>query len=258
MSPLSHNGQPSDIPRHHRRDVHCRLISLKVSRNLASGAPNQVRRGVVRRARRKAESTGAGVTHGCRVVTDRIEVLQTSLQPQLKKKVQSTVSRWNLRANRDSRRHVKMRLRACFALLAGLLLSGCSVRKFAINKLGDSLANSGTTFASDNDPEFVGQAIPFSLKLIEGLLAQSPKHRGLLFAAASGFTQYSYVYVQQPSEEIESEDVAKSSGLSIRARNLYLRARDYGLRGLETKHHGFALLLQADPKSAVQTMNAGD
>jgi len=150
--------------------------------------------------------------------------------------------------------------RVCCALVLALAvaISGCSARKFAINRLGDSLANSGTTFASDNDPEFVGQAIPFSLKLIEGLLAESPKHRGLLFAAASGFTQYSYVYVQEPSEEIESEDVAKSKGLSMRARNLYLRARDYGLRGLETKHHGFAVLLRADPKSAVQTMNAGD
>ncbi len=151
-----------------------------------------------------------------------------------------------------------MRLPGCVALLAALLLSGCSVRKFAINKLGDSLANSGTTFASDNDPEFVGQAIPFSLKLIEGLLAESPKHRGLLFAAASGFAQYSYVYVQQSSEEIESEDVTKSSGLSMRARNLYLRARDYGLRGLETKHRDFAALLQEDPKSAVLAANAGD
>jgi predicted anti-sigma-YlaC factor YlaD len=132
------------------------------------------------------------------------------------------------------------------------------VRKFAINKLGDSLANSGTTFASDNDPEFVGQAIPFSLKLIEGLLAQSPKHRGLLFAAASGFTQYSYVYVQQPSEELESEDLATSRGLSTRARNLYLRARDYGLRGLETKHRGLGTALRANPRSAIRVTKAED
>jgi len=145
-----------------------------------------------------------------------------------------------------------------FVLAIGLCASGCSPRKFAINKLGDSLANSGTTFASDDDPEFVGQAIPFSLKLIEGLLAESPKHRGLLFAAASGFAQYSYVYVQQPSEEIETEDLGKSSGLSVRARNLYLRARDYGLRGLETKHRGFALRLREGPKTAVQVTNAKD
>jgi predicted anti-sigma-YlaC factor YlaD len=146
------------------------------------------------------------------------------------------------------------------ALFLGLAVTagGCSVRKFAINKLGDSLANSGTTFASDNDPEFVGQAIPFSLKLIEGLLAESPKHRGLLFAAASGYTQYSYAYVQQLSDEIEAEDLTKSRALGERARNLYLRARDYGLRGLETKHHGFAAALRENPKAAAHSAKAED
>jgi predicted anti-sigma-YlaC factor YlaD len=143
-------------------------------------------------------------------------------------------------------------------LLMALAMSGCSVRKFAINKLGDSLANSGTTFASDNDPEFVGQAIPFSLKLIEGLLAESPKHHGLLFAAASGFTQYSYVYVQHPAEEMESLDAEKSVAMGARARNLYLRARDYGLRGLETRHRGFADALRENPKTAISAAKPGD
>jgi predicted anti-sigma-YlaC factor YlaD len=156
-----------------------------------------------------------------------------------------------------AKRHWR-RLACAFALAIGICASGCSPRKFAINKLGDSLANSGTTFASDNDPEFVGQAIPFSLKLIEGLLAESPKHRGLLFAAASGFAQYSYVYVQQPSEEIESDDLGKAGSLNTRARNLYLRARDYGLRGLETKHPGFAARLSEDPKTAVHVTTARD
>jgi predicted anti-sigma-YlaC factor YlaD len=143
-------------------------------------------------------------------------------------------------------------------LIMAFALTGCSVRKFAVNKLGDSLANSGTTFSSDNDPDFVGQAIPFSLKLIESLLAETPQHRGLLFAAASGFTQYSYVYVQQPSEVMESTDVEKSAELRTRARNLYLRARDYGLRGLETKHRGFTALLNENPKSAVRVARAAD
>jgi len=44
-------------------------------------------------------------------------------------------------------------------------------------------------FASDDDPELVREAVPFSLKLIESLLEQSPQHRGLLYAASSGFTQ---------------------------------------------------------------------
>ena len=53
-------------------------------------------------------------------------------------------------------------------LAISLILSGCSVKQYAINKLGDSLAKSGTSYASDNDPELVGAALPFSLKLIEG------------------------------------------------------------------------------------------
>jgi predicted anti-sigma-YlaC factor YlaD len=149
-------------------------------------------------------------------------------------------------------------LHLSFILFFASAMNGCSVRKFAINKLGDSLADSGTTFASDNDPELVGQAVPFSLKLIESLLAESPQHRGLLFAAASGFTQYSYVYVQMPSEEIENIDIEKSAALRARARNLYLRARDYGLRGLEAKHRGFAQSLSENPKSAVRAATAPD
>jgi predicted anti-sigma-YlaC factor YlaD len=143
-------------------------------------------------------------------------------------------------------------------LLAAMLLSGCSVKKFAINKVGDSLANSGTAYASDDDPDLVGQAVPFGLKLMEGLLAESPKHRGLLFAASSGFTQYSYAYVQEPSEELENEDLAQANFLRARARRLYLRARDYGLRGLETKHPGIGTGLRENSKQAVRSTTRRD
>lgn len=151
-----------------------------------------------------------------------------------------------------------MRQSKCSGLLVVLLLSGCSVRKFAVNKLGDSLANGGDAYASDNDPELIGQAIPFSLKLIEGLLAESPNHRGLLFAAASGYTQYSYVYLQLPAEEAEIGDVAKAAALRDRSRNLYLRGRDYGLHGLDTKHPGFTAALRLNPSQAVRMATSKD
>lgn len=154
-----------------------------------------------------------------------------------------------------------LRLRVRGMLLALFLVvsaTGCSVKKFAINKLGDSLANSGTTFASDDDPELIGEALPFSLKLMEGLLAESPRHRGLLFAASSGFTQYTYVYVQQDAERMEDQDLAKATEMRTRARHLYLRARDYGLRGLEVKHKGFGEALRRDPQTAVRIAHAKD
>lgn len=147
-----------------------------------------------------------------------------------------------------------------FALfLAATLLSGCSVRKFAINKLGDSLANGGgTTWSGDNDPEFIGDAVPFSLKLIESLLAESPTHQGLLFAAASGYTQYSYVYLQLPAEQVELSDVSKAAALRDRSRNLYFRARDYGLEGLDSRHKGFSTALHANPAEAVRAATSKD
>jgi len=97
------------------------------------------------------------------------------------------------------------RAKITFLLTVVLAATGCSIKKIAVNKLGDSLASGGTTFTSDDDPELVGDALPFSLKLMESLLAESPRHSGLLFAASSGFTQYAFVYVQVPAEEIESQ-----------------------------------------------------
>jgi len=139
-----------------------------------------------------------------------------------------------------------------------LLLSGCSINKFAINKLGDALAESGTTFASDEDPDLVAQAVPFSLKLIESLLSSSPEHRGLLLAAASGFTQYSYAFVHQQADFLEDEDFQEATRQRTRARKLYLRARDYGIRGLETRYRDFGARLRTDPLQAVRVITARD
>jgi hypothetical protein len=85
-------------------------------------------------------------------------------------------------------------------LCSVLLVSGCSVKRYAINQLGNALAGTGSTFAADEDPELVRAAVPFSLKLIESLLAENPRHEGLLLAAARGFTQYAYAFVQEDAD----------------------------------------------------------
>jgi predicted anti-sigma-YlaC factor YlaD len=142
--------------------------------------------------------------------------------------------------------------------LAWLPAAACSINRIAVNKLGDALAESGTTFASDDDPVLVGQAIPFSLKLIESLLASAPEHRGLLFAAASGFTKYAFAYVQLPADTLEDHDLQAAMAERTRARRLYLRARDYGLRGLQTRYRHFAEHLRADPRAAVELARVDD
>ena len=156
-----------------------------------------------------------------------------------------------------------MNARFNYILLPALALilvvaSGCSIRKMAINQLGNALSESGATFASDDDPELIKAAVPFSLKLIESLLAESPKHEGLLLAACSGFTQFSYAFVKQEADEKEETDLAASDAARARAKRLFLRARGYGLRGLEVRHSGFKAALKKSPRDAVAVASRRD
>ncbi len=158
----------------------------------------------------------------------------------------------------SGRGRASVRRSAASCLMAVSLVvvaSGCaSIKRVAINRLGDALVETGTTFASDDDPELIAQAVPFSLKLIESLLAESPRHEGMLVAAARGFTQYGYAFVQQDADEMEAHDFRRSEAMRQRARRLYLRARNYGIRALEQQHRGFQAMLAANPRSAASTI----
>jgi|SRR5579863_736921 len=139
---------------------------------------------------------------------------------------------------------------AAVSLLLALAAAGCSVQSLIVDKAGDALAQGGSVYASDDDPELVWQAVPFGLKTIESLLAQSPRHRGLLLAAASGFTEYAYGAVQQEADFVEARDLARATELRNRARKLYRRALGYGFRGLEVDLPGLRERLRTDPDAA--------
>ena len=143
-------------------------------------------------------------------------------------------------------------------LLAWFAGSGCSIHHYALNQASDAVAQSGSTYASDDDPDLIKAAAPFGLKLTESLLVENPQHLGLLTSAASGFTQYSYAFVQEEADEVEPHDFAAAEALRVRARHLYLRAQRYGLRGLEVKHPGFGKALLANPKATVRTATKSD
>lgn len=132
------------------------------------------------------------------------------------------------------------------------------MRQLAVNSIGDVIAHGGAAFATDDDPELVRAAAPFSLKLIESLLLENPDHQGLLLAASRGFAQYAYAFLQQDSEEAEELNLAQALRLEGRARRLYRRARDYGLRGLALRRSDFVNQLRADPRRAVAAIPASD
>ena len=141
--------------------------------------------------------------------------------------------------------------RAMAALLTLAVLPACSIKGMAVNALGNALAEGGSSYARDDDPELIWEAVPFGLKTVEGLLEEAPRHKGLLFAAASGFVQYGYGRVQQEADFVEARDLARATELRARARRLYLRALGYGFRGLEVDFPGLRQRLQREGASAL-------
>ncbi len=157
---------------------------------------------------------------------------------------------------KSSQRHRRRWVASTAAIL--VLLSGCSLKKMAANSVGDMLAEGSITYATDDDPEFVAQALPFALKMIESLLIQAPDNATLLLAAASGFTQYAYAFAQLDADELEDRDLVAATALRGRAVRLYLRARDYGLRGVDATHEGFSSRLRREPRTAVDAATIDD
>ena len=156
---------------------------------------------------------------------------------------------------RDRRRHGATTVLALWLVLGS---GACSIKRMAVNMSGNSVAEGGATFTSDDDPELVEAALPFSLKLMESLLAESPEHRALLTSLASGFARFAYAFVQMRGDEVEPRDLDRAIAHWERARRLFERARDYGLRGLDTGHAGLSAALRADPVEAMPVTGPAD
>lgn len=136
-----------------------------------------------------------------------------------------------------------------FALLLAMLVAGCSPRSYVVSRLANVMSSGGEIFAADDDPELVRDAVPFALKVEEYVLREKPDHPGLLVSLCRGFTQYAAAFVLQ--DAAEETDRGRAAAGRERARRLFLRAREYGMRGLEGAHPGFREKLLADPMEAM-------
>src|SRR5262249_8572442 len=123
--------------------------------------------------------------------------------------------------------------------------------------VGDAISGGSGVYASDDDPDLVREAIPFGLKTYESLLAVSPEHRGLLLASANGFVGYAYL-LQEKADEMEAADPPGARALRARASKLYLRGRDYAMRGLEVAHPGFGAAFATDQAAALAMTTKDD
>jgi len=156
--------------------------------------------------------------------------------------------------------------RASLPRLAGVLLvvlalasTGCSaIERIVINRAAEGLTSTGTVYTGDDDPELIAEALPFTLKLTETMLAKSPENQNLLLAACSGFTSYAAGFVEPDAYELEYVDYERSRQLLERSFKLFRRAKGYCLQALELRYPGIKTALLSDPEAALERTDEGD
>jgi hypothetical protein len=139
-----------------------------------------------------------------------------------------------------------------------LTLGSCSIRRYAFRTVANSLTQGPDVYGTEEDPELVRDALPFGLKTMESLLMVVPDHQGLLFTLCKGYTTYAFAFVQSEGDLVVNSDYARSVTLHERALKLDLRARGYGLRGLDARYHGIAEQLRLDPAKAAARIQKQD
>jgi predicted anti-sigma-YlaC factor YlaD len=136
-----------------------------------------------------------------------------------------------------------MKIRFIFFPLMGFLIitfASCSINRLAIRAVSDALTGEGSSdvFTGDDDPELVGDALPFAIKMYETLLSSNPDHDGLILTTGSLFIMYANAFVQGPAKLRPSYEFLERQSALERAKKLYLRGTGILSGGLEKKYPG--------------------
>jgi predicted anti-sigma-YlaC factor YlaD len=133
------------------------------------------------------------------------------------------------------------RYKCVVAALSGfLVLAGCSLNNTITRAAATALTGVGnsTVFTGDPDPELVGDALPFAIKIYEALLEQQPNHQGLIETTGSLFVMYANAFVQGPADMLPADRIDERQAGLVRAKKLYLRGTGILADGLEKRYPG--------------------
>ena len=105
----------------------------------------------------------------------------------------------------------------CILALGGL--SGCSLNRTAARVTSGVIDNGLPSVFSQSDPQYVREALPANLQLMEILLASDPGNKSMLLNAAQGFCGYAFMFLEEENPE--------------RASVFYLKGQAYAERALD-------------------------
>ena len=123
-----------------------------------------------------------------------------------------------------------------------------------INKGSKVLVSGNSVYATDDDPDLVWEAMPFGLKTIEKIGEQASRKANACWPPRAGSPSTATAIFSRMRTFVEANDLAAATALRTRARKMYRRALDYGLRGIEVDIPNFRAQLQKDPQAAVNKL----
>lgn len=128
-----------------------------------------------------------------------------------------------------------------------VLTSGCGplLKRVTVASATEIFQDGMEAFYREGDLILAEQALASNVKLLEVFLQAAPENQELLLQAAQAFGAYTFAFVE---EKIEAHRADREQSLlhTERARRLYLRGRDYGLRLLKLRSEPLAQALTAD------------
>jgi len=135
---------------------------------------------------------------------------------------------------------MNVKFTVCLILL--IFAQGCST--LATRMATPMVQSQYASINEEADPVLAEQAMPASLKMLEGLLRQDPENETLLKNLAEGFCGYAFSFVEEPDPD--------------RASRLYLRGRDYAERFLIAEGAPENLIGQSPEqfKNTLETLSA--
>jgi hypothetical protein len=104
-------------------------------------------------------------------------------------------------------------------LLGSLILFQGCVTTLAIRTMGGIMDYGFEVFNEEGDLQLAQEALGSNLKLLEALVKGDPENTKLLLLTSQGYSAYALAFAEDDSVE--------------RARDFYLRGRDYGMRILD-------------------------
>lgn len=152
----------------------------------------------------------------------------------------------------------------CLALLiCTVAVSGCST--LISNSLANALSGGEeeeegmNPLLSDDDPDLIRDALPFTLKLLDILINADIDDPAIRLVAAQAYTAYAVLFLQQEANTVARDDFEHRTRLLERSKIHLLRAREYALSALDTLYPGFIDAINGDDyESALAEMTSQD